>query len=589
MLHWIKQAEKREGVPSMVQETRVTWLLLAILALALGLRVWGIGFGLPYDLTYDEGKEVHRAFKLGVGEYYWGFGKGGLYYLLFVEYGLLYVFWWVIGHVGDTHEFALQVLRDPSIVFLLGRWTVAIMGTLTCLVVFLIGRRLYDWRVGLGAAFIGATAYSHGMISHKINVDIGMVLAVWGSILAYLEYEKREERRWLIGTGVLAGVAIAFKLPGAIILPALFLAIGSQSERWRYPRRMVKEAGIVLLTTMVTLTVVAPAWTMNIGSLHKNFSSLTSVTPTGTSEGNIRDAIKLVGRVDAGRTGYLKVLLKDYNLALTLTTLLGGVFAVLRRQRWSVILCVLIALFLVVMSAADGNQPEHYLLPIMPAMWLLSSQAIAEVSRRHWWLNVVGLILVVFVSFITLVRQDVEWTKADTRVLAKEWMEANVPSGAKILMDGYQYRFVPSPPLTPNKSTVLRQIAGVSKEGKGFARGVSQRTLRLYGEAMERVEGPSYELHSTVWGLAVEDPTYYVQGCFDFIITSSIITKRYARESNRKRFPKSARFYEQLNTNPRFRKVYSVEPLSWKRTGPTITVYRVLPSCETSHSRHTNS
>ena len=186
-------------------------------ALAFALRLWGIDFGLPYELTYDEGKEIHRALKLGAGEYHWVFvGKGGLYYILFLEYGFLYLFWRIIGHVHDTRDFTMQIIRDPSMLFLLGRLTVAIMGALTCLVIFHVGKRVYDWRVGLGAALIGAAAFEHTMHGHTINVDIGMTLALWSSILAYLEYEVTGKSHWLVSAGLLAGVAVAFKLPGAI-------------------------------------------------------------------------------------------------------------------------------------------------------------------------------------------------------------------------------------------------------------------------------------------------------------------------------------------------------------------------------------
>jgi hypothetical protein len=71
---------KTTGLQSPTQQTQVTYLLLAVLVLALGLRVWGITFGLPYDFTYDEVHEVVRVFKLSAGEYDWnGFGKGGGY------------------------------------------------------------------------------------------------------------------------------------------------------------------------------------------------------------------------------------------------------------------------------------------------------------------------------------------------------------------------------------------------------------------------------------------------------------------------------------------------------------------------------
>ena len=169
------------------------------------------------------------------------------------------------------------------------------------------------------------------------------------------------------------------------------------------------------------------------------------------------------------------------------------------------------------------------------------------------------------------------WTKPDTRVLAKDWIETNVPAGAKILMDGMQYRFVQSPPLTPDSATVARQVT--QAKGGQLSRGVSQRALSLYSEAMEHIKRPRYELHSTVYGLEVQDITYYVQACFDYIITSSALSQVYVDENMRQRFPKSAQFYEQLPADPRFRTVYSVAPVSWQRQGPTITVYKVLPSC----------
>ena len=89
---------------------------MMVLGFALVLRVWGIDFGLPYDLTYDEVHEIVRAFKLGAGEYDWQeFSKGGLYYLLFVEYGLLYVVWWLTGRIADAQDFALLYFQEPSV------------------------------------------------------------------------------------------------------------------------------------------------------------------------------------------------------------------------------------------------------------------------------------------------------------------------------------------------------------------------------------------------------------------------------------------------------------------------------------------
>jgi hypothetical protein len=203
-------------------------------------------------------------------------------------------------------------------------------------------------------------------------------------------------------------------------------------------------------------------------------------------------------------------------------------------------------------------------------------------------LLIAGLACIVAVPLFALVRQNHEWTHPDTRVVAKEWVENNLTPGSKILADSFQYRFTPSPPLTPDQSAVLRQIQGVSSESSRF-RGVSSRTLKLYAEAMESVSGPRYELHPTVWGLAVEDPAYYEEHCFDYVITSSMISTRYAGDLNRERFPKSARFYEQLDSDPRVKRIYSVEPIPWRRSGPTITVYKLLSSCTSSQRKKSDS
>lgn len=91
---------------------------------------------------------------------------------------------------------------------------------------------------------------------------------------------------------------------------------------------------------------------------------------------------------------------------------------------------------------------------------------------------------------------------------------------------------------------------------------------------------PRYQLHSTIWGLAVEERSYYVEDCFDYISTGSYITNRCTLGINGEGFPKSVRLYEQHNMDSRFNKVYSVEPIPWRRSGHTITVYRTVPICE---------
>ena len=64
--------------------------LVLVLGLACLLRLWGTWYGLPFSYYDDEYHEVMRALELGMGGFnFERTGKGGFYFLLFLEYGLL--------------------------------------------------------------------------------------------------------------------------------------------------------------------------------------------------------------------------------------------------------------------------------------------------------------------------------------------------------------------------------------------------------------------------------------------------------------------------------------------------------------------
>jgi hypothetical protein len=169
-------------------------------------------------------------------------------------------------------------------------------------------------------------------------------------------------------------------------------------------------------------------------------------------------------------------------------------------------------------------------------------------------------------------REDVMLAKPDTRVVAKEWIETHVSPGSKILMDGMRFRFVQGVALNADKATLARRLADLEKSELTL----SNTMLQVYRQAAERVDGPTYDLHSTVYGLEVEDLDYYVAASFDYIVVSSFNEKRYASEIAKRQHPNSARFYGGIKADPRFQAVYVVEPIMWRQVGPTITVYRVI-------------
>ena len=97
------------------------WLLilLAVLLVAGGLRVWGcFGQGYPFSFYPDEEGNVKRALRFGQARTLnpgW-FSKPALgYYVLFAEYGAYYVVGRITGRFGGVDDFAfrLRLLNRP--------------------------------------------------------------------------------------------------------------------------------------------------------------------------------------------------------------------------------------------------------------------------------------------------------------------------------------------------------------------------------------------------------------------------------------------------------------------------------------------
>lgn len=563
-------------------------LLLAILGAAAFLRLWGIAFGLPYDgitydaLTIEEIQEVHRALKLGAGEYSMVFGKGGLYLILFVEYGIYFVISRLFGWVHSGREFALLVLHDRTTLYVIGRVTVALMGVATCWVAYRVARRLYDENVALGAALIGALSYFHAVYSGIINVDIGAALGAWACLLAYLKFEESGRTRHLVFAGVLAAVAVAFKTPGGVAIPVVLVAMATAGNRGSLGGGFARKAAIFCGTFIGALTLIAPEWLYGASDVIRyNFAAIIQTAHAAVPERDLESDIRSITVIQEGwKSGYLRHLSSAYNVALTAVAVFGAIAGIRQRRRWDMILAGMLFTFVAVMSLSDRTQPERYLLPIVPALWILGSRGAEELGKFRRVLQPVAIALIVAVPAFWLVRAAVEKTQPDTRVLAKRWIEAEVPAGSKILMDGMRYRFSQSPPLNPDPRTVGSKVEQAQAEGGDIGRGVTDYALSIYEEAMNAASGPRYELVSTVHGLEVEDIDYYAAGCFDYVVTSSIVAGRF-RDGGRaaSMFPKSAAFYASLESDARAKLVHEDRAVRWKSSGPTIRVYQVANGC----------
>src|SRR6202042_3693210 len=97
-----------------------------------------------------------------------------LSYLLHVVFAV-----WLGGRVGVTREFA----QHPDRLFLLARVTVALLGTISVWLLYLLGARLFNRAVGLLASTVMAVAFLPVFYGHLALNDVPTLAPLTLSLL----------------------------------------------------------------------------------------------------------------------------------------------------------------------------------------------------------------------------------------------------------------------------------------------------------------------------------------------------------------------------------------------------------------------
>jgi tetratricopeptide (TPR) repeat protein len=197
---------------------------------------------------------------------------------------------------------------------------------------------------------------------------------------------------------------------------------------------------------------------------------------------------------------------------------------------------------------------DRYLLPILPVLLLFAATAldgiprlpaIAEGKRR-----IAAAALLFLAAAVPLAAHYTAHTRRyepDSRTLAREWLEANVPSGAFIVSESYGPELMgPQMLLSLDKGIRTRLLERTADRPQYAVQPIPM--MQVYPELTE----------------VFYDLRLYADA--DVIITSSAVASRYRNEP--KRFPGHIAFYEGLE------EFFMVIGQFEGGTGPRVTFYK---------------
>ena len=432
------------------------WLCL-ILAVALGLRLFGLRYGLPAVYNPDEVAIMSRAL---------AFAKGDLnphnflyptlyFYVLFAWEGLTALAAVAVRTVDSFGAFQREFFVDPTRVYVAGRLLTALLGTATVAATFALARRLAGPVAGLAAALAVAVSPLHVRDSHYVKHDVPVTLLI---VLAYLAYERLwrvfpgrtgvfEEVRdaEVMWAGVLTGLAFSTHYY------SIFLAIPlvwSAARRAASPAEAVRRVAIATLISAFIFFLCSP------------FMLVEPATALRDIQANRQIVVdRAVGSLGYGATlaRYGAMLVGEtLGWPFVLCAALGAVAIARedgRRAVWLLSFSVPFFFFI-----ASTYPASRYLIPLVPFLAVLAGVFVARVAARSprnaWWIVPALAIL----PLVASIRTDRFIRQTDTRTLAARFIESQLPDGATILTQPY------SVPLEPTAESLREAVRRSGKD-----------------------------------------------------------------------------------------------------------------------------
>ncbi|MBA7681077.1 hypothetical protein ES703_89405 [subsurface metagenome] len=439
---------------------RVAIPLGVVLLFAIGLRLYGIAWDQGNILHPDEHAVLAAAWRIHLPDW-----PLSLSQLLdpeqsplnphFFSYGSLPIY--LLKGVGSI----LSNFNENLAAFdlrLVGRGMAAVFDTGTVLLIYLLGRRLYNHRTGLLAAILAAFAVLSIQQTHFCTVDSMLTFFVVLTVLFSARVINNSSRRTLwaaVPIGLSLGLAIATKLTGAILFGVVVTAytlwcfkgqsdsISKSSFSPGYIKSGLVGLAIVVPVAIITIVVTEPY-------IFIDWSEFVAET------GWVRDAVVTRAsdlpwtRQFIDTTPYLYQIrhLSIWGMGLPLAIAAWGgllftlaIAMKLGRKSDLLLLSWIIPFFLIV--GAMEVKFIRYVLPLVPFLCLVAAclfSALYERLRGNWRPFIIGVIVLVIASsaFYSFAHVSI-YSKPHPVVQATDWANTHVGHEEIVAVEDWEH------------------------------------------------------------------------------------------------------------------------------------------------------
>ncbi|MBI4707934.1 MAG: glycosyltransferase family 39 protein [Candidatus Omnitrophica bacterium] len=457
---------------------------ILVVFVGLILRAWGINFGLPFQFHQDEPIVVNHALGYGTGDLNPHFFIIPPFssYLVFLGYVIYFLIGKLFGTFGSAQDFAMQFFADPTWFYLIARIILGLIpGVVNIALVYLLYRKLFGERGSLYSACVASFSFLMVTNSHYAYADNLLVSFILLSYIYLVRITVRPDIINYIFAGLFIGLGIGTKYNAGILLVSLFVAhwIGFQSQEnknW-FNYRIFTALGIIAATFIVINPFSALDWQLFLFTLTNKMRS---------------------GYV--GWAHHIFYSLKEgIGLLLVLAGFIGFISMFFKERRKAVLFLSFPLIFYV--HLAIKSQPySRYALALVPFFAISCGFLFFNVilpNTKNRFLKFIFMAIALSALFLTLVKtikSDLLFAGKDTREIAANWIEDNIPVSSKIAMDHTSF----SPPIKQSLGQIKEKYAYIKKNQMAELKGkrlnlliqalVNKKTYNIYFLAQKDTE-----------------------------------------------------------------------------------------------------
>lgn len=560
-----------------IRDSRVIQVLLLVMIGCIALRF----YGLHNAENTDEYNEVFEALRVASGQFNLNrWHKKGFQNILAIEFGFYFVIGYLFQIFKNPMDFAAQIVHNMEPLFLIGRYTNAVLGSASVLLLFLTGRKVFNERVGLIAALLLSVTTMHVWTSHLVTTDVPLTfffLLSFYFIAAFFESGRIKD---YVLAAFFGAVAINVKII-AVGLGIVFL--GAHLGRLRRLGRTLreglfsKEIGYSSLAFLAGFLISNPAILIGAKQWVMSF-----IWQYGVYTNVYDEATYIVG--NAYYT-YLIAAYQEFGILISAAIVGGILFALVERGAWEYTLLAFTMVMFLILANSSYLVDKRYMMTMVPVLFLLAARwvdascggLLKGTQIRYGVMTAVALALIAYPLTRSL-DVVVSLTDENTSKISKRWIEENIPAGSKLLVDAGHTIITSGPRLNQSRRKLEEQLEAIRnlKEGQTYdsaqVKIVDSYSSIYFELLLRKTPAITYDITTTELGREVESIEYYRDQGFGYVVHIRDLRHWLEDPVWRKKYPKSAVFYESMDRQLTLLKTFAPSRL---RSGETVQVFRI--------------